>query len=268
MKNIVIIAFLAISNLISAQDKLNQFDDKGLRHGLWKGYHEESKRPRYEGTFEHGKETGTFKYFDDTKAGTVIATRDFSKGDGSCYTIFYDQKNNKVSEGLVKNKLFEGEWKYYHKESKDIMTVEYYKNGKLNGLRKVFYKNNKLAEEVNYVDGLKNGKAKTFAENGNLIDEHNYINDNFEGLAVYYDGNGKKMYEGTYKNNAKVGSWKFYENGKVVKQVKADKFSKELIKYEEKIAKKSAKTKTIEQQIKENKADKNNTEEKKTEEKK
>ena len=65
MKKIVFIAFLAISNFISAQDKLNQFDDKGLRHGLWKGYHDESKRPRYEGTLDHGKETGTFKYFDE-----------------------------------------------------------------------------------------------------------------------------------------------------------------------------------------------------------
>ena len=31
-----------------------------------------------------GKETGIFKYFDDTKAGTVIATQViFLKGDGS-----------------------------------------------------------------------------------------------------------------------------------------------------------------------------------------
>jgi hypothetical protein len=29
-------------------------------------------------------------------------------------TIFFDQANNKVSEGKVLNKLFEGPWKYYH----------------------------------------------------------------------------------------------------------------------------------------------------------
>lgn len=246
MKNIFFIAFLAITNFIAAQDKLNQFDDKGLRHGLWKGYHEETKRPRYEGNFDHGKEIGIFKYFDDTKAGTVIATRDFSKGDGSCYTIFFDQKGNKVSEGLVKNKLFEGVWKYYHKESKDIMTIENYKNGKLNGTRKVFYKENVLAEEVNYVDGLKNGVGKTFGENGKQIDVHNYVNDEFEGLAIYYDANGNKLYEGNYKNNAKVGTWKFYEKGKVVKQVKAEKFSKELKKFEEKLEKNAVKNKTAE----------------------
>src|SRR5574343_995801 len=93
MKKYIIILFLTISAF--AQDKINQLDDQGNRHGLWKGTHKETNRPRYEGTFNHGKETGVFKYFDDTKAGTVIATRDFSKGDGSCYAIFYDQKDRK-----------------------------------------------------------------------------------------------------------------------------------------------------------------------------
>jgi antitoxin component YwqK of YwqJK toxin-antitoxin module len=251
MKKLIFIAFIVLANLVSGQDKLNQFDEQGLRHGFWKGFHEESKRPRYEGVFEHGKEVGMFKYFDDTKAGTVIATRDFSKNDGSCYTIFFDQKGNQVSEGVVKNKLFEGQWKYYHQESKDIMTLENYKNGKLNGVRKVFYKANKLAEEINYSEGKKNGIAKTFAENGKQIDQHQYVNDMFEGIAIYFDGNGKKMYEGTYKNNVKVGLWKFYENDKVVKQVKAEKFSKELKKMEQKLAKKFAKSTPKEKPIEE-----------------
>ena len=61
------------------------------------------------------------------KKGDVIATRDFSANDGSAYTIFYDQKKNKVSEGKVIGKNYEGEWKYYHKSSKVLMTVENYK---------------------------------------------------------------------------------------------------------------------------------------------
>jgi hypothetical protein len=73
----------------------------------------------------------------------------------------------------------------------------------------------------------------------------------FEGIAIYFDGNGKKMYEGTYKNNVKVGMWKFYENDKVVKQVKADKFSKELKKMEQKLAKKFAKSTPVEKPVEE-----------------
>lgn len=49
----------------------------------------------------------------------------------------------------------------------------------------------------------------------------------------------------------KVGIWKFYENEKVVKQVKADKFSKELKKMEQKLAKKFAKSTPVEKPVEE-----------------
>jgi antitoxin component YwqK of YwqJK toxin-antitoxin module len=234
MKNLMLIAFLIFSNLITAQDKTNQLDDKGLRHGLWKGVFTDSKRPRYEGAFNHGTETGIFKYFDDTKAGTIIATRDFSKGNNNCYITVFDQKGNKVSEGNLVNKLHEGEWKFYHMESNNIMTSEFYIADKLNGVRKVYYRSTTLAEETSYKNGLKNGVSKLYSEKGVIIDEHNFKDDKFEGLAVYYNGAGIKLYEGNYKNGLKSGLWKFYENGKVVKEVKAKVFSKELKLFEEK----------------------------------
>ena len=72
-----LLLFLLSVNIVVAQD-INKLDDKGIKHGLWKGTYPDSKRPRYEGTFEHGKEIGLFKFFDDTKSGTVIATREFN----------------------------------------------------------------------------------------------------------------------------------------------------------------------------------------------
>ena len=242
MKKIVFLFLLFGAFIANAQDKINQLDDKGNRHGLWRGTHKESNRVRYEGTFDHGKETGIFKYFDDTKAGTVIATRDFSKGDGSCYAVFYDQKGNKVSEGKLVNKLPEGEWKYYHFESKQLMSQEYYKDGKLDGVRKVFYKDGTIAEETNYKLGTKVGTSKTYSEKGQLIDSHIYKNGQYDGVASYYDGLGNKMYEGNYVNGKRVGTWKFFEKNKVIKQVKAAKFSQELIKYEQRNAKEASKT--------------------------
>lgn len=242
MKQLFIVFLLFSAFLANAQDKINQLDDKGERHGLWRGTHKESNRVRYEGTFNHGKETGIFKYFDDTKAGTVIATRDFSKGDGSCYAVFYDQKGNKVSEGKLVNKLPEGEWKYYHFESKQLMSQEFYKEGKLEGVRKVFYKDGVLAEETSYKSGIKVGNSKTYSEKGQLIDAHIYKNGQYDGIASYYDGLGNKMYEGSYVNGKRVGTWKFFEKNKVIKQVKASKFSQELIKYEQRNAKETSKT--------------------------
>ena len=212
MKYIIIL--LLLTNIGFAQDT-NKMDENGKKHGVWKGIYEESKRPRYEGTFEHGKEVGMFRFFDDTKAGTVIATREFNPKDNSCYTIFYNQNKHKVSEGKLVNKQFEGEWKYYHEDLPSIMTSEIYVNGKLNGVRKVFYKGGNIAEETTYKDGIKNGSYKSYAENGILLEESNYKNGEYDGKAIYRNVDNQISGQGLYKNGKKVGIWKILEKGKL-----------------------------------------------------
>jgi antitoxin component YwqK of YwqJK toxin-antitoxin module len=202
-----------------AQD-INKVDEQGNKHGPWKGVHAESKRPRYEGTFEHGKEVGVFKYFDDTKAGTVIATREFNPKDNSAYTIFYNQKNKKVSEGKVVNKLHEGVWKYYHLNSDIVMTLENYKNGKLDGVRKVFYPAGELAEETTYINGIMEGPHKKYAVNGKLLESVTYKKGEIDGIATFYDGNGNIVSKGPFANGVKNGLWEFFEGGKLVRKEK------------------------------------------------
>jgi len=216
MKNFWILFLISTAAL--AQD-FNKLDANGKKDGLWKGTYEISKRPRYEGTFSHGKETGLFKFFDDTKKGDVVATRDFSANDGSAYTIFYDQNKNKVSEGKVIGKNYEGEWKYYHKASKVIMITENYKNGKLEGLRTVFYPNSKIAEEMTYKNGLKEGIYKSFGQNGSPLELTTYKNNQYEGDAVFYDVDGAVASKGKFVNGKKAGMWQFFEKGKLVKEV-------------------------------------------------
>ena len=212
MKHSIFLLFL--TSIAFAQD-INKLDENGKKQGAWKGVYEESKRPRYEGTFNHGKEIGMFKFFDDTKAGTVIATREFNTKDNSCYTIFYNQNKNKVSEGKVVNKQFEGEWKYYHEDLPTIMTLEPYVNGKLNGIRKVFYKSGKIAEETTYKDGFKNGIYKSYAENGIVLEETNYKNNFYDGPAIYRNASNEITGQGVFKNGKKVGMWKMLVKGKL-----------------------------------------------------
>ena len=212
MKYSIVLLFLF--NLSFSQD-INKLDENGKKNGFWKGIYKESKRPRYEGTFNHGKEVGMFKFFDDTKVGTIIATREFNPNDNSCYTIFYNQNKNKVSEGKLLNKQFEGEWKYYHEDLPSIMTSEMYVNGKLNGVRKVFYKSGEIAEETTYSKGIKNGIYKSYAENGVVFEESIYKNGNYEGIATYKSVENQITGQGLYKNGKKVGIWKMLEKGKV-----------------------------------------------------
>ena len=215
---IVLLAVMFFSKNILAQTEFNKLDVNGKKHGLWKGVFEESKRPRYEGTFDHGKEVGIFSFYDDTKAKSIIAIREFNAKDNSAYTIFYDQNKNKVSEGKVVNKLFEGQWKYYHQASKNIMTTENYSKGKLDGLRAVFYISGKVAEEINYKNNLKNGFYKKYTEKGVVLEESIFKNNIYNGLAIFSDGNGNIVSKGQFVNGRKSGVWQFFEKGKLVKE--------------------------------------------------
>ncbi|MEP6805082.1 MAG: hypothetical protein ABI892_11215 [Flavobacterium sp.] len=215
----IIIGLLFLNTVFVAAQDLNKVDTGGKKDGIWKGTYEVSKRPRYEGTFDHGKETGVFKFFDDTKKGDVIATRDFTANNGSSYTIFYDQNKNKVSEGKEVGKAREGEWKYYHKASKVVMTLENYKNGKLDGPRTVYYPDSKIAEEMTYINGLKEGIYKKYGQNGTLLEQTTYKNNEYNGDAVFYDADGAVASKGKFVNGKKANIWQFYLKGKLTKEV-------------------------------------------------
>ena len=215
---IVFFVLMVGNQNVFSQSDFNKLDEKGKKHGLWKGVFEESKRPRYEGTFEHGKEMGVFTFYDDTKAKSIIATREFNAKDNSAYTTFYDQNKNKVSEGKVVNKLFEGQWKYYHQASPAIMTTENYSKGKLEGLRTVFYLSGKIAEEINYKNNLKNGLYKKYTEKGVVLEESIFKDDLYSGLAIFRDSNGDIASRGQFVNGKKSGVWQFFEKGKLVKE--------------------------------------------------
>jgi antitoxin component YwqK of YwqJK toxin-antitoxin module len=212
---IVITAFCFSTTLFSQSD-FNKLDENGNKNGVWKGIYEESKRPRYEGAFEHGKEIGLFSYFDDTKSRTIIATREFNSKDNSAYTIFYDQNKNKVSEGKVINKLHEGAWTYYHKASEIIMTLENYKNGKLEGLKTINFPSGNVAEFTNYKNGIREGIYKKIAENGVILEESTYLNGELNGTSTFKAPDGLVVAKGMFKQGKKVGIWLFYENGKIV----------------------------------------------------
>ena len=222
MRSILVFLISLICSVLHAQKEYNQLDSKGLKHGVWKGVYEESNRPRYQGTFDHGKEVGLFQFFDDTQKGDVIATREFNPKDNSAYTIFYDQNKNKVSEGKVVNKLFEGEWKYYHYSSTVIMTTENYKNGKLEGLRTVYFLNGKVAEQINYENNQKQGTYKKYTENGVVLEESFFRNNEYDGLAIFRNDSGIIVSKGMFAKGIKTGVWEVFENGKLVQKSSTD----------------------------------------------
>ncbi len=221
MKNKFVFGFLLLLSIsMLAQSDYNKLDEKGKKNGLWKGIYQDTKNPKYEGTFDHGKEIGVFTFFDNTKMKTVVATREFNTKDNSAYTVFFDPRKNKVSEGKVVNKEYQGQWKYYHKASQSIMTTENYTNGKLEGLRSVYYPSGKIAEEIIYKIDLKSGVYKRYTESGIIIEESNYKNDQYDGIAIFRDADdGTIVSKGKFTNGKKTGVWQFFEKGELVKEM-------------------------------------------------
>ncbi|GAA4777023.1 MULTISPECIES: toxin-antitoxin system YwqK family antitoxin [Flavobacterium] len=220
-KTLLILFVFTLTLVGYSQEKINQSNAKGERHGLWKGIYDDSKLPRYEGNFVNGKEQGVFTYYANSDKKIVMATRNFD-GKGGAYTIFFDEKGNKVSEGNVINKLREGIWKYYHKGANTIMTTENYIKDKIEGVRKVFYTNGVLGEEVMYKNNLKHGISKKYNKEGKLIEESVFAQDLLQGPYKVYDESGNLIVVGKYNSDKKKGIWKYYDKGKLVRQMNAD----------------------------------------------
>lgn len=210
---------LCLSSNVFSQNKL---DNQGKKHGKWIGYYENSKNIRYEGTFEHGIEKDTFKFYDNTKTKTINAIRIFSEDGQKAYTKFYNGKFL-VSEGAEINRKREGIWKYYHYNSTQIMTIEPYKDNLIEGLRAVYYPNGLVAETCNYTKGKKEGEYRRYAVNKVVIEESFYINDQLEGNILVRNPEGQIITKGKYKKGLPIGIWEYYQNGKLLKKVDKDK---------------------------------------------
>lgn len=208
--------FLVIS-LIASSQTINQFDTDGKRHGNWAKTFDNTKVLRYEGEFFHGKEIGEFKFYKNVNSKAVLsATKLFNKENDITEVKFFTSKGKLISEGKMNGKTFIGTWKYYQKNSDDLLILENYNDkGKLNGERFVYYENEQVAEKQNYKDGKLNGISKWYSEKNSVLKEFIYVDGELHGVSKYYNPKGELLVEGQYKRGKKDGIWKYYENGKL-----------------------------------------------------
>ena len=226
-QNIIFMLFLTFAWVnVSAQTDVNQFDDNGKRHGTWTKNFEGTDQVRYEGQFNHGRETGLFKFYKLVKKKSILsATKNFNEADGTAYVKFLSSKGKVISEGTMKGRLYIGKWTYYHKNSDKVMTLEHYNdNGRLHGKKYIYYKNGQIAEALNYEDGKLEGPSKYYSEDGILVKEYMYENDQLHGWSRHYNEAGKLVIEGQYKHGKKSGVWKYLDgHGNIVKEVDQDR---------------------------------------------
>ncbi len=195
--------------------EFNNFDTEGKRHGKWKKRFENSDQIRYEGTFDHGKEIGEFKFYRPSSGNTPTAVKIFSKDSDTITAKFFTKKGKVISQGKMVKKNRVGSWTYYHKGSDKIMMTEAYKDGKLHGPQLTYFENGQLTEKTLFADGKRQGKRIMYSEKGVVLKEFTYENDQLHGITKYFDTSGKLIIEGNYKRDRKNGIWKYYENGKL-----------------------------------------------------
>lgn len=148
----------------------------------------------------------------------------FSLATASAQTVWFDKnwkettKDNGVYYRPEPKKMKNGYW-----------IVDYYKNGqiqmeglslvnkaneeKFDGLVVYYYENGKPFHKANYKEGLLNGVRKIFYKTGELKEIGRYKKGKRQGVWKTYYKNGKIKTRGKYKDNEKVGVWKtFYKN--------------------------------------------------------
>lgn len=200
---------------------INQLDDNGARHGVWKKNFENTNLVRYEGQFEHGKEIGLFKFYKLDKNKSVLsATKLFNNTNKIAEVKFLGAYGKVISEGNMNGKIYIGTWKYYQKKSNLLLTLEHYNDsGQLTGERLVYYPNGDvIAEKQNYKEGKLHGKSFSYSENSQVVKMYTYENGLLQGKAQFFNAKGELLSEGQYKNDKKDGVWKHYEDGKLTEE--------------------------------------------------
>ncbi len=206
---------LFILPLFTEAQQVNQYDRKGERHGTWKKFYSNSQI-RYEGTFDHGKEKGTFLFYDEKSDGKPSIMKTFLENSSIAEVRFFFPSGKLKSEGKMDKKNRIGTWKYFYSNGKIILSTETYKNGLIDGITTIYDKNGNIIEETIYNNGIKSGFQKKYTDTGKLIEIITYKNGKRNGEASFYENNGTLALRGNYLNDKKVGKWIRYKNGKMV----------------------------------------------------
>jgi antitoxin component YwqK of YwqJK toxin-antitoxin module len=209
---LIITLFSCSFAFLSAQ---NAIDKQGRKQGEWSKTYANGKTA-YKGSFIDDKPVGTFlRYYE---SGELKAEQNYLDNDISEIKL-YNKEKKLISAGRYKGKLKDGEWKYY--SGNQLSSIEIYKDGKREGITKIYSKNGNLLEEIPYKNDKIDGIKKNFLENGKLYSEISYKDGVQHGSYFFYEGNPDPVISGNYVNGKKEGDWQIKdERGKLLQTLK------------------------------------------------
>jgi len=215
-KNSVIITIIRYRNdVIVAKERINRYNSKGEKIGIWKDFYETGKLKK-ESYYKFGKLNGYLKKY--SKKGKLISSVRYINGE-----IYVEKKDNK-EKPIVK--------KTYYKNGKLKSEGAYLKNKPV-GVHRKFSEIGKVISSKKYTStgwvaaegivdkkGKRQGSWTYFYKNGTVKSTGSYKSSRRVGNWNFYHSNGSLEQKGAYNSKGKIdGEWIwFYENGNILRK--------------------------------------------------
>ncbi len=199
--------FILITNCTIGQ--INVTDEEGRKQGPWKKYWDAKQSIlQYEGHFVNDLPVGEFWYY--YPSGEVRAIIEHLNERRS-FVTFYFRNRQVMSEGMYLDQRRDSLWINYNPQGYRV-SMEKYRDGKLNGKKVMFYIQNqiergelKVLSETVYSDSLKSGPYLEYFSSGTLKKRGAYENDKEVGIWTTFDVNGMPVQVCQYKKGLKHG---------------------------------------------------------------
>ena len=217
-----VLVLLCLIQVFYSHEQVNSTDDQGRKQGEWVKFWKSSDNTavQYKGHFIDDQPVGQFWHYYPT--GEVRAIIEHVSPDQS-YVTYYFRNKEVMSEGMYKDQKRDSIWINYNNIGLTI-SLEKYKEGKLEGNKVLFYLQDQLERgeilvlsESYYKDSLKSGPYREYFSSGKLKQKGQYINGNSTGEWLRYSAIGYMDQSVRYKYGEKHGwSVHYNEKGEIV----------------------------------------------------
>jgi antitoxin component YwqK of YwqJK toxin-antitoxin module len=214
--NRLLIFLLAVTISLSgfAQDTVNRKDESGRKQGYWTKK-DTAGNKIYEGHFRNNIPSGTFTYY--YPGGKIKAVSVFSNDGKTTKTITYFPGGKKNAEGTYLLEKREGLWQFYSEFDGALVSEEFYKEGKKEGVAKTFFPGKGVLELITWKNDIREGLWEQYFDDGALKLRCSYKNDLKEGPITVYFPTGQKFNTGQYQKGFSDGTWLTYDlDGKII----------------------------------------------------
>jgi antitoxin component YwqK of YwqJK toxin-antitoxin module len=199
---LLLFVFYNLFSLSNYSQTTNQFDNHGLKQGLWEYYQTDTLKIYHIGVRYLNEDNSDLikKY---PNVSYRITHKLIFKGEyqndkrENTWILFFDVPS--IDEELTRETpgLYKGDTVIYeHVYTKKIIKSEIdYRNGKIDGALKTYYQNQNIKSELDFVEDQPCGHMKVYYDNGQLLFSGEKVSGkDFYQVDEYYK-TGRKKYE-------------------------------------------------------------------------